>query len=219
MLPNQTTKRYGSAPSVQVFSHNSLSKKDRRKIAACCSVPTIVISSILCVFVLGMYMCFIYILEVDPRPMAPGFSIGSLGDGGKKHQLPVVNVKRKFFKSEFTELPDWSKEQWTPISVTNIHVGTNGRVDATLTLCQLDFETYSKTPHQYPMFRDLVSMSKCNHGTFIQNHSTLSRAHIVVAVVIVLVTTYVVLLRRRFYLFTCVFFCFTINLLAYLFVR
>ena len=68
------------------------------------------------------------------------------------------------FKPDFGEMPDWSKEQWTPISLTNIHIQSDGKVDATITLCQLDFSTYSQAPHQYPMFRDLVSMSKCNKG-------------------------------------------------------
>lgn len=45
-------------------------------------------------------------------------------------------------------------EHWTPISITN----------QMLTLCQLDFKTYSATPYNYPMFKDLVTLSKCTQG-------------------------------------------------------
>lgn len=165
MLPTQTTKRYGSAPSVQVFPMGSTSKRERKKVAGCCSIPMLVVYTIFTVFVLGMYVCFKYILEMDPRhTMQQSLSITSVSG---KHKLPTVNVKRKMLKPEFTELPDWSLEQWTPISVTNIHIKADGSVDASLTLCQLDFSTYAKTPHKYPMFRDLVSMSKCNQGIHI----------------------------------------------------
>lgn len=44
-------------------------------------------------------------------------------------------------------------EHWSPISI-----GGSQR----LTLCQLDFKTYSTQPHMYPMFKDLVALSKCN---------------------------------------------------------
>ena len=159
MLPNQTTKRYGSAPSVQVFTQNNHGKKDRRKIMGCCSVPVLIIFSIFTVFMVGIYVCLIFILDVDPRS-----PVTSIGNGRNKHKLPTVNIKRKVIKPDFGEMPDWSKEQWTPISLTNIHIQSDGKVDATITLCQLDFSTYSQAPHQYPMFRDLVSMSKCNMG-------------------------------------------------------
>jgi hypothetical protein len=44
-------------------------------------------------------------------------------------------------------------EHWTPISI-----GDHNR----LTLCKLDFKTYSEQPHMYPMFRDLVTLSQCD---------------------------------------------------------
>ena len=72
---------------------------------------------------------------MDPRhTMQQSLSITSVSG---KHKLPTVNVKRKMLKPEFTELPDWSLEQWTPISVTNIHIKADGSVDASLTLCHL----------------------------------------------------------------------------------
>ena len=50
--------------------------------------------------------------------------------------------------------PDWSKEFWSPIDVDV----TN---DPMITLCRLNFKQYSESPHIYPMFRDLESMSRC----------------------------------------------------------
>ena len=50
--------------------------------------------------------------------------------------------------------PDWSQEFWTPIDV---ELGE----DPLITLCKLNFKEYSKSPHLYPMFRELEEMSKC----------------------------------------------------------
>ena len=50
------------------------------------------------------------------------------------------------------DMPDWSLEHWTPISVNS----------ETITLCQLNFEEYYNMPHVYPMFKDLVAASKCD---------------------------------------------------------
>ena len=41
----------------------------------------------------------------------------------------------------------------TPIDM----LGTTG-----LVMCKLDFKTYSTHPYTYPMFKDLVSLSKCD---------------------------------------------------------
>jgi hypothetical protein len=49
------------------------------------------------------------------------------------------------------------KKHWVPIRVSYV-----GNSNPTVTLCVLDFETYHKDPSQYPMFRDLVKLSKCN---------------------------------------------------------
>lgn len=50
--------------------------------------------------------------------------------------------------------PDWSQEFWSPIDV-------DVTSDPTITLCKLNFKQYSESPHAYPMFRDLISMSNC----------------------------------------------------------
>ena len=50
-------------------------------------------------------------------------------------------------------IPDKPKvEHWTPISLSNSQV----------TLCQLDFKSYSAQPYTYPMFKDLLALSKCD---------------------------------------------------------
>ena len=53
--------------------------------------------------------------------------------------------------------PDYSLKFWTPVSV---NVGTSG--SPLVTLCKLNFEKYSKAPHEFPMFKDLVAISNCN---------------------------------------------------------
>lgn len=50
-------------------------------------------------------------------------------------------------------IPDKPVEpHWTPISISA----------STLTMCQLDFKTYNAQPYSYPMFKDLVSLSRCD---------------------------------------------------------
>lgn len=51
--------------------------------------------------------------------------------------------------------PDWNQEFWSPIDV-DISL-----YDTTVTLCKLNFHQYSESPHMYPMFRDLETISKC----------------------------------------------------------
>jgi hypothetical protein len=46
---------------------------------------------------------------------------------------------------------------WTPIDIDTISY------DPVVTLCRLEFQEYSESPHLYPMFRDLQQLSKC-HG-------------------------------------------------------
>lgn len=46
---------------------------------------------------------------------------------------------------------------WTPISLIYKRGG-----NAKVTLCKLNFKEYNNAPQQYPMFKDLVRMSKCN---------------------------------------------------------
>jgi len=57
-------------------------------------------------------------------------------------------------KSSPERIRDYSKEFWTPI---DIEISS----DPTVTLCKLDFKTYSESPHDTPMFKDLVDKSKC----------------------------------------------------------
>ncbi len=52
------------------------------------------------------------------------------------------------------ESPHW-EEFWTPTRIDNA-------ADPMVTLCKLNFRKYSESPHQYPMFRDLETMSSCS---------------------------------------------------------
>ena len=55
---------------------------------------------------------------------------------------------------EIDLFPDWKQEFWSPIDVDVAN-------DPMITLCRLNFKQYSESPHLYPMFRDLQSMSNC----------------------------------------------------------
>lgn len=55
---------------------------------------------------------------------------------------------------ELDPYPDWDQEFWSPIDV-------DVTSDPTITLCKLNFKKYSESPHTYPMFRDLESISNC----------------------------------------------------------
>jgi hypothetical protein len=54
--------------------------------------------------------------------------------------------------------PNWSDVTsfWSPIKLNTMHPD-----DPIISFCRLDFKSYSQTPHLYPMFRDLVAVSKC----------------------------------------------------------
>ncbi len=52
--------------------------------------------------------------------------------------------------------PDWSVEFWSPIDVE-----LESPDDPLITMCKLNFKDYSKKPHEYPMFKDLESLSLC----------------------------------------------------------
>ena len=47
-----------------------------------------------------------------------------------------------------------SSKFYTPISIGD---GSDPKVQ----LCKLDWTTYSEAPHKYPMFKDLIILSKC----------------------------------------------------------
>ena len=47
------------------------------------------------------------------------------------------------------------EEFWSPIELDLAND------DPIVTLCRLNFKRYSESPHQYPMSKDLISMSRC----------------------------------------------------------
>ena len=50
----------------------------------------------------------------------------------------------------------YSEPVWTPVSISGVT-----SADPTIILCKLDFDEYSKNPHLYAMFKDLVAKSRC----------------------------------------------------------
>jgi hypothetical protein len=71
--------------------------------------------------------------------------------------IPGKHGQHAVAAEEAETLPDWSQEFWTPIDV-------DVSADPVITLCKLNFKTYSESPHLYPMFRDLEAMSGCHGG-------------------------------------------------------
>lgn len=69
----------------------------------------------------------------------------------------LPNGHQSGLRGDGFKYPDWSKKSWTPIDIDFTDM------DPQVTLCQLDFKTYTESPHLYPMFRDLETLSKC-HG-------------------------------------------------------
>ena len=65
-----------------------------------------------------------------------------------------IDIPNKALNSHSIE-PDWSQEFWSPIEID-----TSGN-DPTITLCKLNFKTYTDSPNVYPMNKDLISLSKC----------------------------------------------------------
>jgi hypothetical protein len=53
-----------------------------------------------------------------------------------------------------------SPKFWTPVSID-----ANGR-DPYIGLCQLDWDTYHAAPYKYPMFKDLMVLSKCSGANY-----------------------------------------------------
>ena len=54
------------------------------------------------------------------------------------------------------EEPDWSQEFWSPIDVE-----LENPEDPMITMCKLNFKEYTKSPHLYPMFKEVEAMSLC----------------------------------------------------------
>lgn len=57
--------------------------------------------------------------------------------------------------SILTDEPDWSQEFWTPIDVVDVSS------DPIVIMCKLNFQLHAAEPHATPMFKDLVSASRC----------------------------------------------------------
>ena len=51
--------------------------------------------------------------------------------------------------------PPWEQEFWTPIDIMSVDS------DPVVILCKLNFKQYSASPHNSPMFKDLVGNSNC----------------------------------------------------------
>ena len=54
--------------------------------------------------------------------------------------------------------PDWLVPFWSPVDMN-----CDGRLDPLVTLCKINFREYSRTPHLYPMFREVEKLSNCKY--------------------------------------------------------
>ncbi len=52
-------------------------------------------------------------------------------------------------------------EFWTPVNILG-----DVDEDPQIQLCQLNFKVYNDAPHLFPMFKDLVKMSKCSGNNY-----------------------------------------------------
>lgn len=82
------------------------------------------------------------------------------------HTLPQFQFNHNFKNSlqniiNHVDTPKWKEVQpfWTPIRIS-----IDDPENPSITFCKLDFKTYGESPNSYPMFRDLVLMSKCGIG-------------------------------------------------------
>lgn len=140
----------GGVYNKKLYNHN-------RRIAFC------LISFACCFFGVGIFFSF----SLFPKQsLQNGFSnpvllnSGLLFEKGQSLKQKILSwlpeSHRKDHEENFSE-PDWSQEFWTPI---DLDVQTNYN-DHMVTLCRLNFQKYSDKPHQYAMFRDLVTLSGC----------------------------------------------------------
>jgi hypothetical protein len=59
--------------------------------------------------------------------------------------------------------PDWSQTFWSPVDIS---VSGPNPEDVMVTLCKLDWHTYTQSPHIYPMNKDLISLSGCRGSNY-----------------------------------------------------
>jgi hypothetical protein len=107
------------------------------------------------------------LLEVDPN--AHSINTFNSGRGGKhsggrslskkvRGWLPqdIANAVQGEGSTVGPEEPDWSQEFWSPIDVE-----LENPMDPMITMCKLNFREYTKSPHLYPMFKEVEAMSLC----------------------------------------------------------
>ena len=116
---------------------------------------------LLALFTLGAFFSLMItpeLLEVEmtAHAMETFNSIGSTKlSASIAKWMPKENLSVHGVVKTATE-PDWSVPFWSPIDLEFEDVE-----DPMVTLCKINFREYSKTPHLYPMFREVESMSNC----------------------------------------------------------
>lgn len=124
---------------------------------------TICMSSI---FLIGTYLCFSFLSHNSVK------SNYSVNERFELKGVSLYETKEASTTSFQEGTPDWTLEHWTPVEIFNIHF-RDGKPQAKLKMCQLNFEKYTATPHLTPMFKDVVQMSNCNFNSKSEDLSTL----------------------------------------------
>lgn len=140
------------------------SKKAQQSGACSYSLRTIILFMSL-LAISGVFICAVLMPnEADSGPSTNSLTIKNELMIAKKtindkinEWLPVSNPELHPI-DHIDPVPDWDVEVWTPIDI-DVHEG-----DPMVILCKLNFQSYSKNPHNTPMFRDLEGMSRCSGG-------------------------------------------------------
>lgn len=112
-------------------------------------LPSVFIMTIYCRFLCGVLVSMHSVPTHDPA----GENLQALYKYSSEH---VKQWATTLNKASIPFNVDFSAPSWTPIAISGI-----ASSDPTIELCKLDFQEYSKNPHLYAMFKDLVAKSRC----------------------------------------------------------
>jgi len=110
------------------------------------------ISPILCLFI--AFSVLVVLGVIATLAMVPNENRYGPLQSKQSLKMQLSEQVRESLPSLDGQAPRWNDKFWTPI---DIEVSQ----DPMVIMCQLDFETYSQTPHKFAMFRDLVTLSQC----------------------------------------------------------
>lgn len=113
----------------------------------------IVFLSLSILVIVGIFVCvFLAPSEYVNGPSTNSVISGTSSDLALSQR--ILDWLPRYHVDEQQASPNWNLEFWTPIDV-------DVSSEPIVILCKLNFRKYSESPHLYPMFKDLVSLSSC----------------------------------------------------------